>query len=346
MTCLMIDIGSTELSYKDEERLQNKLVGGVILFTRNYQSKKQIKTLTAAIRKIKKNILIAVDHEGGRVQRFRAEFTHIPDMALLGQVYDENQSEGRRLAKLCGQLIAYELGICDIDFSFTPVLDINFGTSSVIGNRSFHHQTEPIVELASSLMEGLNLEGMQSVGKHFPGHGFIKADTHLEIANDNRLLEEIQKKDMSIFNAMIKKNIAGVMPSHVIYTNCDQKPAGFSQFWLKNQLRGLMNFQGAIFSDDMGMKAAQIFEKDLVVRVKKALEAGCDMVLLCNQGKDIDHVLDKLEWKQDSDSIKRLLKMHRDSSKNKVFNSSPINYSHESVKKNIIELKNLVKKLS
>jgi beta-N-acetylhexosaminidase len=187
---------------------------------------------------------------------------------------------------------------------------------------------------------------MQSVGKHFPGHGFIKADTHLEIANDNRLLEEIQKKDMSIFNAMIKKNIAGVMPSHVIYTNCDQKPAGFSQFWLKNQLRGLMNFQGAIFSDDMGMKAAQIFEKDLVVRVKKALEAGCDMVLLCNQGKDIDHVLDKLEWKQDSDSIKRLLKMHRDSSKNKVSNSFPVNYSHESVKKNIIELKNLVKKLS
>lgn len=344
MTCLMIDIGSTELSYKDEERLQNKLVGGVILFTRNYQSKKQIKTLTAAIRKIKKNILIAVDHEGGRVQRFRAEFTHIPDMALLGKVYDENHSEGRRLAKLCGQLIAYELGICDIDFSFTPVLDINFGTSSVIGDRSFHQQTKPIMELASSLMDGLNLEGMQSVGKHFPGHGFIKADTHLEIANDNRSLEEIQKKDMSIFNAMIKKSIAGVMPSHVIYSNCDQKPAGFSQFWLKDQLRDLMNFKGAIFSDDMGMKAAQIFEKDLVVRVKKALEAGCDMVLVCNQGKEIDHVLDKLKWKQDPDSVKRLLKMHRDPLKNKETNSSPTNYSHESVKKNIIELKNLVKK--
>ncbi len=344
MTCLMIDIGSTELSYKDEERLQNKLVGGVILFSRNYKSKKQIKTLTAAIRKIKKNILIAVDHEGGRVQRFREEFTHIPDMALLGQVYDENKSEGRRYAKLCGQLIAHELGICDIDFSFTPVLDINFGTSSVIGDRSFHQQAKPIIELASSLMDGLNLEGMQSVGKHFPGHGFIKADTHLEIANDNRSLKEIQKKDMSIFNAMIKKSIAGVMPSHVIYSNCDQKPAGFSQFWLKDQLRDLMNFKGAIFSDDMGMKAAQIFEKDLVVRVKKALEAGCDMVLVCNQGKEIDHVLNKLKWKQDPDSTKRLLKMHRDSSKNKETNCSPANYSHESIKKNIIKLKNLFKK--
>ena len=159
MTCLMIDVGSTELSNKDEERLQNKLVGGVILFSRNYKNKKQIKALTASIRKIKKNILIAVDHEGGRVQRFREEFTDIPNMALLGQIYDENRVEGTRLAKLCGQLIAYELGACDIDFSFTPVLDINFGTSSVIGDRSFHQHAKPIVDLASSVMDGLNSGG-------------------------------------------------------------------------------------------------------------------------------------------------------------------------------------------
>ena len=339
MTCLMIDVGSTELSYKDEERLQNELVGGVILFSRNYKNKKQVKALTASIRKIKKNILIAVDHEGGRVQRFREEFTDIPDMALLGKVYDENKIEGERLARLCGQVIAYELGACDIDFSFTPVLDINFGTSSVIGDRSFHQHAKPIVDLASAVMDGLNLGGMKSVGKHFPGHGFIKADTHLESANDDRSLEEIQEKDMNIFKEMIKKNIAGVMPSHVIYSSCDQKPAGFSKFWLEGQLRKLLNFKGVIFSDDMGMKAAQIYEKDLVSRVRKCLAAGCDMVLVCNQGDDVDKVLNKLLWKQDSISIERLSNMRRDYLKNNDGDSNQLNFRYEDAKKAIKELK-------
>ena len=345
MTCLMIDIGATELSYIDEERLQNKLVGGVILFSRNYKNKKQIKALTASIRKIKKNILIAVDHEGGRVQRFREEFTDIPNMALLGQIYDENRVEGTRLAKLCGQLIAHELGACDIDFSFTPVLDINFGTSSVIGDRSFHQHAKPIVDLASSVMDGLNSGGMKSVGKHFPGHGFIKADTHLESANDDRSLEEIQEKDMNIFKEMIKKNIAGVMPSHVIYSNCDQKPAGFSKFWLEGQLRKFLNFEGAIFSDDMGMKAAQIYEKDLVSRVRKCLEAGCDMVLVCNQGDDVDKVLDKLSWKQGSNSIERLSSMRRDYLKITDEDASQLNFCYEGAKKAIKELKKQGEKL-
>jgi beta-N-acetylhexosaminidase len=280
------------------------LVGGVILFSRNYKNKKQIKALTASIRKIKKNILIAVDHEGGRVQRFREEFTEIPDMALLGQIYDENKAEGKRLAKLCGQLIAYELGACDIDFSFTPVLDINFGTSSVIGDRSFHQHAKPIVDLASSVMDGLSSGGMKSVGKHFPGHGFIKADTHLESANDDRSLEEIQEKDMNIFKEMIKKNIAG-----------------------------------AIFSDDMGMMAAQIYEKDLVSRVRKCLEAGCDMVLVCNQGDNVDKVLNKLLWKQDSISKERLSNMRRDYLKNNEGDSSELNFCYEGAKKAIKELK-------
>ena len=339
MTCLMIDIGSTELSYKDEERLQNELVGGVILFSRNYKNKKQVKALTASIRKIKKNILIAVDHEGGRVQRFREEFTDIPDMALLGKVYDENKIEGERLAKLCGQLIAYELGACDIDFSFTPVLDINFGTSSVIGDRSFHEDAKPIVDLASSVMDGLSSAGMKSVGKHFPGHGFIKADTHLESASDDRSLEEIQEKDMNIFKEMIKKNIAGVMPSHVIYSSCDLKPAGFSKFWLEGQLRKILNFEGAIFSDDMGMMAAQIYEKDLVSRVRKCLEAGCDMVLVCNQDEYVDKVLNKLLWKQDSISKERLSNMRRDYLKNNDGDSSELNFCYEGAKKAIKELK-------
>ena len=341
----MIDISSTELSYKDEERLQNKLVGGVILFSRNYKNKKQIKALTASIRKIKKNILIAVDHEGGRVQRFREEFTEIPDMALIGQIYDENSIEGKKFAKLCGQLIAHELSACDIDFSFTPVLDINFGTSSVIGDRAFHQHAKPIIDLASSVMDGLSSGGMKSVGKHFPGHGFIKADTHLENANDDRSFEEIQKKDMNIFKEMIKKNIAGVMPSHVIYSSCDQNPAGFSHFWLEVQLRKLLNFEGAIFSDDMGMKAAQIYEKDLVSRVRKCLEAGCDMVLVCNQGDDVDKVLNKLSWNQDSISIKRLSNMRRGYIKNNKSDSSQLNFCYEDAKKDIKELKKKGKKL-
>lgn len=344
MTCLMIDVGSTELTQKDTERLQHKLVGGVILFSRNYKNKNQIKTLVTSIRKIKKNILIAVDHEGGRVQRFKEEFTHIPEMAYLGKIYDADKNEGRKWAELCGWLIAHELGECDIDFSFTPVLDINFGTSSVIGDRSFHQQIKPIIELASSLTDGLKLGGMQGVGKHFPGHGYIKSDTHLEVACDKRLLEEIQRKDISIFKELVKKNIAGLMPSHVIYSSCDRKHAGFSQFWLKDQLRECLNFKGAIFSDDMGMKAAQIFEKDLVLRVRKALAAGCDMVLVCNQKDEIDHVLDKLEWNQDPCSMNRLLSMRRDPSKNKERPPSLLNYSHEEVKKSINEVKNLVKK--
>jgi beta-N-acetylhexosaminidase len=260
-------------------------------------------------------------------------------MAFLGQIYDENKAEGKRLAKLCGQLIAYELGACDIDFSFTPVLDINFGTSSVIGDRSFHQHAKPIVDLASSVMDGLSSGGMKSVGKHFPGHGFIKADTHLESANDDRSLEEIQEKDMNIFKEMIKKNIAGVMPSHVIYSSCDQKPAGFSKFWLEGQLRKILNFEGAIFSDDMGMKAAQIYERDLVSRVRKCLEAGCDMVLVCNQGDYVDKVLNKLLWKQDSISKERLSNMRRDYLKNNEGDSSQLNFCYEGAKKAIKELK-------
>jgi beta-N-acetylhexosaminidase len=219
------------------------------------------------------------------------------------------------------------------------VLDINFGTSSVIGDRSFHQHAKPIVDLASSVMDGLSSGGMKSVGKHFPGHGFIKADTHLESANDDRSLEEIQEKDMNIFKEMIKKNIAGVMPSHVIYSSCDQKPAGFSKFWLEGQLRKILNFEGAIFSDDMGMMAAQIYEKDLVSRVRKCLEAGCDMVLVCNQGDNVDKVLNKLLWKQDSISKERLSNMRRDYLKNNEGDSSQLNFCYEGAKKAIKELK-------
>lgn len=340
MTCLMIDIESIELSQNDEKRLQNKLVGGVILFSRNYKNKKQIKSLITSIRKVKKNILIAVDHEGGRVQRFREEFTLIPEMALLGQIYDHNKKEGLEIAKLCGWLIAKELAECDVDFSFTPVLDINFGSSSVIGDRSFHQEIKPIVELASSLSDGLKSGGMQSIGKHFPGHGYILEDTHLEVAMDNRSFEDIHNQDMRVFDELIKKNMGGVMPSHVIYLNCDQKPAGFSEFWLKEQLRGLLNFKGAIFSDDMGMRAAQIFEENIVLRVKKALEAGCDMVLVCNQGGKIDFLLENLEWNQDLMSIKRLLAMRRDDARDNIHDSVAENERAEDIKKILLRLRN------
>lgn len=311
MTCLMIDVESTELSNKDIERLQHELVGGVILFSRNFKNKKQIKLLVSSIRKVKKNLLIAVDHEGGRVQRFREEFSMIPEMAVLGQIYNYDKNEAIKYAKSCGFLIAYELGECDIDFSFTPVLDINFGNSSIIGNRSFHQEIGPIIQLSSSLVEGLKSGGMQGIGKHFPGHGYIKEDTHLEVAIDKREFKDIQNNDMSIFKELIKKNMLGIMPSHVIYSSCDPNPAGFSKFWLKEQLRELLDFEGAIFSDDMGMSAAKIFEENIVFRVTKALEAGCDMVLVCNQGDQVDFLLEKLTWNQDHASKKRLFAMRR-----------------------------------
>jgi beta-N-acetylhexosaminidase len=306
---LMIDVEGLILKDDDIKRIMHPMVGGLILFTRNYKDTVQLKTLTDAIRKIRgHDFLIAVDHEGGRVQRFREGFTIIPAMRKLGEVWDKDPKRANHLAFLIGQIIATELRVFDIDFSFTPVLDIDYSESSVIRDRAFHVDIEAIKALASNLLEGLKEGGMHGVGKHFPGHGYIKADSHLSISEDERTFDEIASKDMSIFISLIKHGLNAVMPSHVLYSEADKHPAGFSSFWLKDQLREKFHFKGAIFSDDMSMKGA-ILGGEMKDRILKALEAGCDMVLLCNSPQLVDEVLLHLDWKMSSESIIRLLSM-------------------------------------
>ena len=306
---LMIDVEGLILKDDDIKRIMHPMVGGLILFTRNYKDTVQLKTLTDAIRKIRgHDFLIAVDHEGGRVQRFREGFTIIPAMRKLGEVWDKDPKRANHLAFLIGQIIATELRVFDIDFSFTPVLDIDYNESTVIRDRAFHNDIEAIKVLASSILEGLKEGGMRGVGKHFPGHGYIKADSHLSVSEDERTFDEIASKDMSIFISLIKHGLNAVMPSHVLYSAVDKHPAGFSSFWLKDQLREKFHFKGAIFSDDMSMKGA-ILGGEMKDRILKALEAGCDMVLLCNSPQLVDEVLLHLDWKMSSESIIRLLSM-------------------------------------
>jgi beta-N-acetylhexosaminidase len=305
----MIDLEGLILKDEEVKRIKHPLVGGLILFTRNYSDTSQLKSLTGAIRKIRgHDFLIAVDHEGGRVQRFREGFTTIPAMRKLGQVWDKDPKRANHLAFLIGQIIANELRVFDIDFSFTPVLDIDFSESTVIRDRAFHANIEAIKALASSVLQGLKESGMHGVGKHFPGHGYIKADSHLSVSEDERTFDEIASKDMSIFISLIKHGLNAVMPSHVIYSKVDKHPAGFSSFWLRDQLRKRFHFKGPIFSDDMSMKAATL-GGEMKDRILKALEAGCDMVLLCNSPKLVDEVLPQLDWKMSSESILRLLSM-------------------------------------
>lgn len=306
---LMIDVEGLTLTDEDVTRITHPMVGGIILFARNYKDAAQLKTLTDAIRKIRgHDFLIAVDHEGGRVQRFKEGFTTIPPMRKLGEIWDKDSNKANHLAFLIGQTIATELRVFDIDFSFTPVLDIDYSESTVIRDRAFHGNIETIKALASSLLEGLKEGGMHGVGKHFPGHGYIKTDSHLSISEDKRALDEIESKDMSIFISLIKQGLNAVMPSHVLYSAVDEHPAGFSRFWLKSQLREKYHFQGAIFSDDMGMKGA-ILGGEMKNRLLKALDAGCDMVLLCNSPQLVDEVLSQLHWKMSSESAERLLSM-------------------------------------
>lgn len=306
---LMIDVEGLALQDEEIKRIMHPMVGGLILFTRNYKDTVQLKTLTDTIRKIRgHDFLIAVDHEGGRVQRFREGFTTIPAMRKLGEVWDKDPKRANHLAFLIGQIIATELRVFDIDFSFTPVLDIDYNESTVIRDRAFHNDIEAIKALASSILEGLKEGGMRGVGKHFPGHGYIKADSHLSVSEDERTFDEIASKDMSIFISLIKHGLNAVMPSHVLYSAVDKHPAGFSSFWLKDQLREKFHFKGAIFSDDMSMKGA-ILGGEMKDRILKALEAGCDMVLLCNSPQLVDEVLLHLDWKMSSENISRLLSM-------------------------------------
>lgn len=307
---VMLDVVGTELSADDIKRLQHPLVGGVILFARNFESCAQLKALTASIHALRHPpLLIAVDHEGGRVQRFREGFTKIPPMREFGKIWDKNPKKARELAIETGWVLAAELRAHGIDFSFTPVLDMDYGDSLVIGDRAFHQDATAINELAFSLMQGLKKGGMSAVGKHFPGHGFVVADSHVSIPVDERSFDEIAANDMQPFKQMIDEGMAAIMPAHVIYPKVDDKPAGFSAKWLQKVLRERLGFNGVIFSDDLSMEGASV-GGDVTTRSLAALNAGCDMVLLCNRPDMADELLEKLDWKMPALSTLRLARMH------------------------------------
>jgi beta-N-acetylhexosaminidase len=298
---LVLDVAGLALSAADRRRLKHPLAGGVILFGRNWQSRAQVENLCSEIKAVREDLLICVDHEGGRVQRFRTDgFTHLPPMRALGELWMKDAMAATNAATACGYVLAAELRACGVDFSFTPVLDLDHGESGVIGDRAFHRDARVAALLAKSLMHGLLQAGMASCGKHFPGHGFVKADSHTEIPVDRRSLKAILADDAAPYE-WLNTSLASVMPAHVIYPKVDARPAGFSSRWLNDILRGRLGFGGAIFSDDLSMAGARVIDGREVSYAEAgvvALNAGCDLVLLCNQsvgeGRAVDGLLDGL----------------------------------------------------
>ncbi len=307
---VMLDVAGTALTGADLHRLQHPLVGGVILFARNFESCTQLAQLTAEIHAVRSPpLIIAVDHEGGRVQRFRDGFTHIPPMRELGMVWDHNRRKAAELARSLGFVLASELRVYGVDLSFTPVLDVDYGNSSVIGDRAFHAQPEAIAELAIALMHGLRDGGMAAVGKHFPGHGHVRADSHHEVPVDERPLVDIAAEDLLPFRRLIDAGLCGIMPAHVIYPQVDAVPAGFSKRWLKDLLRAELGFDGIIFSDDLSMEGARV-AGSVVERAQAALRAGCDMVLVCNNPQSADELLAGLDYTMPATGLVRLARIH------------------------------------
>ncbi|MDQ7016564.1 MAG: beta-N-acetylhexosaminidase [Gammaproteobacteria bacterium] len=307
---VMLDLEGTALNERERRVLQQPQVGGVILFSRNFESRLQLQQLVAEIRAVRQPpLLVAVDHEGGRVQRFRAGFSAIPAMARLGELYERNKKTALHSAEQLGWLLAAELRAEGVDVSFTPVLDLGRGISGVIGNRAFHRDPEVIARLAAALMAGMKRAGMVAVGKHFPGHGTVKEDSHLARPVDPRPLAELMLEDLIPFERLIEQGLAAMMPAHVIYPNVDQHPAGFSPFWLQQVLRRELKFQGVIFSDDLSMAAAAAYG-DYPQRAQAALQAGCDMVLVCNQPEAAESVVASLKGYENPASQARLVRLH------------------------------------
>ena len=276
---LMLDIAGTELTQEDIELLSAPQVGGVILFARNIQSPAQVRDLTDHMRQVRPDILIAVDQEGGRVQRLKQGFTLLPAMGRFGELYQSEPERALDLAEECGWLMATEVLAVGIDFSFAPVLDLN-GVSDVIGDRAFAARPVDIIALADAFLRGMHRAGMATTGKHFPGHGSVKADSHVAAAIDSRSFTEIQQQDMQTF-LQLQNQLDALMPAHVIYDQVDPNPAGFSEFWLQQVLRKDLGYDGVLFSDDLSMQAACV-AGDADARLRAALAAGCDMGLVCN----------------------------------------------------------------
>jgi beta-N-acetylhexosaminidase len=316
---LVLDVAGLALNDADRRRLRHPLTGGLILFARNWQDRRQLVELTSEAKSIRPDLLICVDHEGGRVQRFRTDgFTVLSSMRTLGQLWMRDAMRATDAATATGHVLGAELRACGVDLSFTPVLDLDHGGSTVIGDRAFHRDARVVGVLAKSLMHGLLLAGMANCGKHFPGHGHVRADSHVDIPVDRRSLKALLSDDAAPYG-WLSTSLASVMPAHVVYDKVDSRPAGFSRRWLQDILRTQLGFGGAIFSDDLSMAGArQLDGRDLsyTEAAVAALQAGCDMVLLCNQSVDggaaVDELLEGLssalsagQWQADAASEAR-----------------------------------------
>ena len=304
---VVLDVAGLELTAEDRELLMHPLTGGVILFGRNFASRDQVAGLCAGIRALRPGLLVCVDHEGGRVQRFREGFTAIEPMRALGELWDRDVLAACRRATEIGQTIGAELRAVGVDLSFTPVLDLDHGLSGVIGDRAFHRDPRVVTLLAKSLNHGLLLSGMANCGKHFPGHGFAHADSHFELPIDERSLGTILADDAAPYG-WLGDALSAVMSAHVIYPEVDALPAGFSRTWLQKILRRKLGFRGLIFSDDLTMEAASVVG-DIVERGHAALAAGCDMVLVCNRPDLAGQLLQGLRWKRSRAFTERLARL-------------------------------------
>jgi len=316
---VVLDIAGTTLTKDDRRRLRHPLTGGLILFARNWENRAQLTALCAEIKAQRPDVLVCVDHEGGRVQRFRTDgFTHLPPMRALGELWMKDALAAQDAASACGHVLAAELRACGVDLSFAPVLDLDFGASSVIGDRAFHRDARVVTMLAKAVAHGMLRGGMAHCGKHFPGHGFVKADSHVAVPVDKRSLKAILADDAAPYG-WLSSTLTAVMPAHVVYPKVDARPAGFSPRWLHDVLRGQLGFTGAIFSDDLSMEGARHLDGGSLSYAEaatEALNAGCDLVLLCNQSVDggaaVDALLDGLmdaaatgRWQPNPDAEQR-----------------------------------------
>ena len=307
---LMLDVEGPSLNAADRERLSHPAAGGVILFARNYESPEQVRELIEAIHLAgSASMLVAVDQEGGRVQRFKNGFTELPAAHKFGELYARNHQKARQAATETGWLMAAELRTVGVDFSFAPVLDLETDISRVIGDRAFSKTPRVIGELAYAWASGAREAGMASVGKHFPGHGCVEADSHHELPVDEREFSDIWNNDLIPFKHLIDNGLEGLMPAHVVYSSCDSRPAGYSSFWIRDVLRKRLGYTGCIFSDDLSMNAANV-AGSYPERARAALEAGCDMVLVCNNQQAAEQVLDELKDYQNPVARSRLVRMH------------------------------------
>lgn len=307
---VMLDLAGTELDADEREILRHPAVGGIILFSRNFEDPEQIAALTAAVHALRDpHLLVAVDQEGGRVQRFRDGFTRLPPAGSLGELSGRHPADARRAAVDVGWLMAAELRAVGVDFSFAPVLDLNRGLSRVIGDRAFGDGVNVVSELAIAWAEGVRDAGMAAVGKHFPGHGGVAADSHEELPSDGRPFGDIEKEDLVPFERLVDHGLEAVMPAHVVYPRVDPNPAGFSAFWLRGVLRERLGFQGVIFSDDLNMTAAAA-GGSYSERARAALDAGCDVLLVCNNRPAALDVIDALGDQDDPTAHLRCLRMH------------------------------------